>query len=32
MKAKILAVVGITVLGILTSCDKDLISYEQGDI
>lgn len=32
MKAKILAVAGIAALGMLISCDKDLINYEQGDI
>ena len=32
MKRKILAVAGITAMGILTSCDKDLVTYEQGDI
>lgn len=32
MKAKILVVAGITAFGMLTSCDKDLISYDQGDI
>lgn len=32
MKAKILAIAGITVIGVLASCDKDLVTYEQGDI
>lgn len=32
MKTKILAVAGITAAGMLTSCDKDLVDYRQGDI
>lgn len=32
MKTKILAALGITAVGMLTSCDKDLVDYRQGDI
>ena len=32
MKVKILAIVVIAALGILISCNKDLVEYEQGDI
>lgn len=32
MKTKILAVAGIAAMGIFTSCDKDLVTYERGDI
>jgi len=32
MKVKNLAVAGITALGVLTSCNKDLVTYEQDDI
>lgn len=32
MKAKFLAVLGFTALGVLTSCDKELIAYQQGDV
>lgn len=32
MKAKILAVAGMTVLGVFISCDKELIAYRQGDV
>lgn len=32
MKVKKLAVVGIAALGVLTSCNEDLVNYEQGDM
>lgn len=32
MKTKILVIAGITVMGLLAACNKDLITYEQGDI
>lgn len=32
MKAKNLAWVGMTALGVLTSCGKDLITYKENDI
>lgn len=32
MKTKILAISGILAMGLLASCDKDLVTYEQGDM
>ncbi|MCK9302481.1 MAG: hypothetical protein PHW88_04455 [Bacteroidales bacterium] len=32
MKARNLVVAGITALGVLTSCDKDLVTYKEDDI
>lgn len=32
MKAKNLVVAGVTVLGVLTSCDNDLVAYKEDDI
>lgn len=32
MKIKILAIAGVMLMGLLASCNKDLITYEQGDI
>ena len=32
MKAEILVIAGIIAMGMLSSCNKDLIMYEQGDI